>query len=154
MTAVVFDATWKRVLSKSRVCKINYMKMNILQDANPLEHLIKNPSAPKIHNFQNEKLGANRFFLYYSESSACSILWFCNAFVTKNHVTLDVFVVPLSYCSGIEKVRYAERPFSMSALQCRPMPSLMVTTNRNHDASGVFFFLFHFSYSSDNVIFL
>ena len=95
MTAVVFDATWTRVLSKSRVCKINYMKMNIMQDANSLEHLIKNPSAPKIRKFQNEKLGANRFFLYDSESSACSILWFCNAFVTKIHVTLDVFVVPL-----------------------------------------------------------
>ena len=37
------------------------MKMNIMQDANSLEHFIKSPSTPKIRNFQNEKLGANRF---------------------------------------------------------------------------------------------
>ena len=43
------------------------------------KHLIKNPSAPKIQNLQNKKLGANRFFKYYSESSLFSILWFCNA---------------------------------------------------------------------------
>jgi len=50
------------------------MKTNILQDAKSLEHLIKNLSAPKIYNLQNEKLGANGLFLYNPESSACSIL--------------------------------------------------------------------------------
>jgi hypothetical protein len=50
------------------------MKMDISQDANSLKHFIENPSAPKIWNLQNEKLGANSLFLYHPEFLASSIL--------------------------------------------------------------------------------
>jgi hypothetical protein len=82
------------------------MKSNISQDASSTEHFSQNLCPPKIQNLENEGLGGNHFFLWGPESLASSILWFCNAFVTKKHVTLDVLGVPLSYlCEVTDHVR-------------------------------------------------
>jgi len=76
------------------------MKMNISQDASSMEHFSQNLSPPKFQNLENEGPSSDQFILWGSESLASFILWFCNTFVTKKHVTLDVLGVPLSYLMG------------------------------------------------------